>query len=114
MRRVVATEYVTLDGVMEDPGGLGRFAQANWHFPFLNEETKQFKHDELFASDALLLGRLTYLEFAAAWPSMTDETGFADRMDSLPKYVAARALGTPALGESKNRRPAVWRGVCVV
>ena len=85
MRRVVATEYVTLDGVMEDPGGLRRFAQANWHFPFLNEETKQYKHDELFASDALLLGRATYEEFAAAWPSITDETGFADRMNSLPQ-----------------------------
>jgi len=96
MRRVVATEYVTLDGVMEDPGGLSRFAQANWHFPFMNEETRRFKHDELFASDALLLGRATYEEFAAAWPSITDETGFADRMNSLPKYVASRTLDTLA------------------
>src|SRR5262249_48895443 len=96
MRRVVASEYVTLDGVMEDPGGLGLFAQANWHFPFMNEETMRFKHDELFASDALLLGRATYEEFAAAWPSMTDETGFADRMTSLPKYVASRTALTLA------------------
>src|SRR5262249_46982249 len=92
MRRVVATEYVTLDGVMEDPGGLGRFAQANWHFPFWNEETMQFKHDELFASDALLLGHATYQEFAAAWPAVTDETGFADRINSLPKYVVSTTL----------------------
>src|SRR5215475_5852180 len=92
MRRVVATEYVTVDGVMEDPGGLGRFPQANWLFPRMNEETRQFKHDELFASDALLLGRATYEEFAAAWPSITDATGFADRMNSLPKYVASRTL----------------------
>jgi dihydrofolate reductase len=94
MRRVVATEYVTLDGVMEDPGGIGKFATAGWHFPFLNEDTAQFKHDELFASDALLLGRVTYQEFAAAWPSRTDETGFADRMNSLPKYVASTTLTT--------------------
>ncbi|MEO6458063.1 MAG: dihydrofolate reductase family protein [Chloroflexia bacterium] len=84
MRKVIVTEYVALDGVMEAP--------HEWHFPFLNEEAGKFKHDELFASDALLLGRVTYQEFAAAWPSIKDEEGFADRMNSLPKYVVSTTL----------------------
>ena len=79
MRKVIATEFVTLDGVMEAPGGeesLGRL--GGWSFLYWNEEAAQYKFDELFASDALLLGRVTYQIFAAAWPSMTDEEGFAD------------------------------------
>lgn len=83
MRKVVATEYVSLDGVMEEP---------RWTTPYWNDEIAKFKFDELFASDALLLGRMTYQGFAKAWPSMTDEQGFADRMNSLPKYVASRTL----------------------
>jgi dihydrofolate reductase len=83
MRKVVVTEYVTLDGVMEEPA---------WTGPYWNDEIAKFKFDELFASDALLLGRVTYQGFAKAWPSMTDEQGFADRMNSLPKYVASRTL----------------------
>ena len=85
MRKVVATEYVTLDGVMEDPGG-------SWSFQFWNQEAAKFKFDELFASDALLLGRVTYEGFAKAWPTMKDEAGFADRMNSLPKYVVSSTL----------------------
>ena len=84
MRKVVATEHVTLDGVFEEPG--------QWSFPFWNEESGQFKFNELFASDALLLGRVTYQGFAAAWPSMTDEQGFANRMNSLPKFVVSTTL----------------------
>ena len=87
MRKVIASEYVSLDGVMEAP--------EKWHFPFLNEEMEKFKFDELFASDALLLGRVTYQIFAGAWPSMTDEEGFADRMNSLPKFVVSTTLQDP-------------------
>jgi dihydrofolate reductase len=83
MRNVVVSEFVTLDGVMEDP---------SWSFPYYSEEQEKYKLDELLASDALLLGRVTYEGFAAAWPTMTDEQGFADRMNSLPKYVATRTL----------------------
>jgi dihydrofolate reductase len=83
MRKVVVTEYVTLDGVMENP---------SWTGPYWNDEIARFKFDELFESDALLLGRVTYEGFAKAWPSMTDEQGFADRMNSLPKFVASRML----------------------
>lgn len=84
MRRVVVAEFVSLDGVMEAPD--------EWQGPFWSEEAGKFKHDELFASDALLLGRVTYQGFAAAWPSITDEEGFADRMNSLPKFVASTTL----------------------
>jgi dihydrofolate reductase len=84
MSRVVVTEFVTLDGVMEAP--------EKWTFPFGNEEVAKFKRDELFESDALLLGRVTYQGFAAAWPSRTDEQGFADRMNSLPKFVVSTTL----------------------
>jgi dihydrofolate reductase len=92
MRKVVVTEYVTLDGVMQDPGGGEKFEHGGWSFQFWSDEAGKFKFDELFASDALLLGRVTYQGFAKAWPSMTDEAGFADRMNSLPKYVVSTTL----------------------
>lgn len=91
MRKLIATEYLTLDGVMEAPGdetSLGE--RGGWSFLFSSEEHRQFKWEELLASDALLLGRVTYEIFAAAWPSRTGE--FADRMNSLPKYVVSTTL----------------------
>jgi dihydrofolate reductase len=84
-RKVVASTYVTLDGYIDEPG--------HWSFPFWSEEASQFKARELFASDALLLGRLTYEGFAAAWPSMKAGE-FGDKMNSMPKYVASRTLDT--------------------
>lgn len=84
MRKVVVSEFLSLDGVMEDPGGAEKSAHGGWTMPYWDDEIGKFKFDELFASDALLLGRVTYQGFAAAWPSMTDEQGFADRMNSLP------------------------------
>jgi len=84
MRKVVVTMFLTLDGVIEAP--------EKWSFPYWDDETEKFKTDELFAADAHLLGRVTYQGFAAAWPSMTDETGFAERMNSLPKYVVSTTL----------------------
>jgi dihydrofolate reductase len=92
MRKIIVSEFVTLDGVMEDPGGAEKTRHGGWSFQFFNEEYIKYKFDELFASDALLLGRVTYQGFAAAWPSMTDEEGFADRMNSLPKYVVSTTL----------------------
>lgn len=82
--RLVATEYVSLDGVMEEPG--------QWSFSFFSEDAGKFKYEELFASDALLLGRVTYEGFAAAWPTMTGTGDFGERMNSMPKYVASRTL----------------------
>ena len=84
MRRVIVSTYVTLDGIMEAP--------EKWSLQFFNEEVAEYARDQLFASDALLLGRETYEGFAAAWPSMTDEEGFADRMNGLPKYVVSTTL----------------------
>ena len=92
MRKVIVSEYVTLDGIMEDPGGGEGTEHGGWSFQFWSEEAAKFKFDELFASDALLLGRVTYQGFAKAWPSMTDEQGFADRMNSLPKFVVSTTL----------------------
>jgi dihydrofolate reductase len=93
MRRVIATEYLTLDGVMEEPG--------QWSFQFWNEEAAKFKSDELFASDALLLGRVTYEGFAKAWPTMTGTGDFGERMNSLPKYVVSTTLDTVEWNNSR-------------
>ncbi|UVI29484.1 dihydrofolate reductase family protein [Paenibacillus spongiae] len=83
MRKVIVSMDLSLDGVMEEP---------SWTRPYLNDEVTNFQFDLLFASDALLLGRVTYEGFAAAWPVMTDEEGFADRMNSMPKFVATTTL----------------------
>lgn len=93
MRKIVVTEFVTLDGVMEDPGGAEKSKHGGWAFQFnRGPEGDKFKFDELLASDALLLGRVTYQGFAAAWPSIKDESGFADRMNGISKYVVSTTL----------------------
>ena len=68
MRKIVVTEFVSLDGVMEDPGGAEGYQYGGWTIPYWNDELGAFKTEELLASDALLLGRVTYQAFAAAWP----------------------------------------------
>jgi dihydrofolate reductase len=91
MRRIVVSEFVTLDGVMEDPGGAEKSERGGWAFQFQRgPEGDRFKWDELMASDALLLGRVTYQGFAAAWPSMTGE--FADKMNGMNKVVVSTTL----------------------
>ena len=87
MRKVVMTEFVTLDGVMEAP--------ITWSVSFRCAEGAKFKHDELFASDALLLGRVTYEGFAAAWPTMEGTGDFGERMNAIPKYVVSTTLTDP-------------------
>jgi dihydrofolate reductase len=101
MRKVVVSMFVSLDGVMEDPGGAEKSKHGGWTMPYWNEEIARFKHDELFASGALLLGRVTYQGFAAAWPSRTDEAGFADRMNSLPKFVVSKSLEVAGWNNSR-------------
>lgn len=95
MRKVVVSEFVALDGVIENP---------SWTFQFTEEEQQKFKFDELSASDALLLGRVTYEGFAAAWPNMMDQYEgprraalgeYADMMNGYPKYVASTTLQEP-------------------
>jgi dihydrofolate reductase len=100
MRKLIVTEYMTLDGVMEDPGGGEKGGHGGWSHQFFNEEAGKYKFDELFSSDALLLGRVTYEGFAAAWPKFKDEAGFADRMNGLPKYVVSTSLQKPEWNNS--------------
>jgi dihydrofolate reductase len=89
--RLVVTEFVSLDGVMEDPGGAEEFKHGGWSFEFKRgEEGDKFKLDEAMEADALLLGRATYEGFAAAWPSREGE--FADKFNSMPKYVVSSTL----------------------
>jgi len=91
MGKIIATEFVSLDGVMQAPGGGEEFEHAGWTFEFSRgEEGDKFKLDETLASEALLLGRVTYEGFAAAWPTMTGE--FADKFNSMPKYVVSSTL----------------------
>lgn len=100
MRKLIVSEYITINGVMEDPGGGDGSPYGGWSFPYWNNEAEKFKYTELFNSDALLLGRITYQGFAEAWPSMTDETGFASRMNSMTKYVVSTTLSEPLWNNS--------------
>jgi len=94
MGQIVATEFISLDGVIEAPGGGEDYKYAGWTFEFnRGEEGDQFKLDETRASAALLLGRRTYEGFAAAWPSREGE--FADLFNSMPKYVVSTTLDNP-------------------
>ena len=94
MGRIVVSEFVSVDGVAEDPGGAEDFDRGGWAFEFSRgEEGDQFKVDELMASDALLLGRRTYEGFADAWPSRERE--FADKFNSMPKHVVSSTLTDP-------------------
>jgi dihydrofolate reductase len=96
MRKVVAAEYLTVDGVMTDPGGVGEIEHGGWSNPYFNDELAKYQSDQLLASDALLLGRVTFEGFAAAWPTMEEAEGeFAVRMNALPKFVASRSLQEP-------------------
>src|SRR5204863_4475327 len=93
MGRIVVTEFVSLDGVMEDPGGAEDFEHGGWTFEIDRGEGDAFKLEETRATEALLLGRVTYEGFAAAWPSREGE--FADRFNSMPKYVVSSTLQDP-------------------
>ena len=98
MGRIVVTEFVSLDGVMEDPGGGESFKHGGWTFEIERGEGNTFKLEETMATDALLLGRVTYEEFAKAWPSREGE--FADKLNSLPKHVVSSTLERPAWNNS--------------
>src|SRR3954451_14495166 len=95
MGRIVVTEFMSLDGVVEDPGGAEDFKYGGWSFEFARgEEGDRFKLDEALDSEALLLGRVTYEGFAAAWPSRDGE--FADKFNNMPKYVVSSTLSDPS------------------
>jgi dihydrofolate reductase len=104
MGKVVVSEFISLDGVIEDPGGAEGTEFGGWTFRFPAEDGQKFKLEELVASDVLLLGRLTYEEFAAAWPAMEETTGeFGVKMNNMPKVVVSTTLTEPA-----------WRNTTVV
>jgi dihydrofolate reductase len=92
MGKVKVSTFLTLDGVMQAPGDTTEFDRGGWQIQFFDEGAGAIANEGLFAADALLLGRVTYEHFAAAWPEMTDEDGFADRMNSMPKFVASTTL----------------------
>lgn len=85
MGRLVVSEFVTVDGVMHEP---------MWSLDYFSDDMGDFKNAELFAADALLLGRVTYESFAAAWPGRTDEDGYADYINAMTKYVVSNTLAT--------------------
>lgn len=94
MSRIIATEYVSLDGVVEGPGGGEDYRHVGWTFDFeMTEPRQRFKLEETLASEALLLGRVTYEAFASVWPTMTGE--FADKFNTMPKYVVSSTLKDP-------------------
>jgi dihydrofolate reductase len=94
MGKIVVTEFVSLDGVIEDPGGSEDFEYGGWSFEFnRGEDGDKFKLDEAMDSEALLLGRVTYQGFADAWPSRDGE--FADKFNQMPKYVVSSTLTDP-------------------
>ena len=93
MGKLVVSEFASLDGVIEDPGGAEDYAHGGWTFTFdRGEDGDRFKLDELMDADILLLGRRTYEGFAKAWPSMTDEVGFAEKFNGMPKVVVSSTL----------------------
>jgi dihydrofolate reductase len=95
MRKIVVSEFLSIDGVFEDPGGSEGTKLGAWTFKFnRGDDGNKFKLNETMGSDALLLGRVTYQGFAEAWPSRTDEAGFADKFNSMPKYVVSTTLKT--------------------
>ena len=95
MGRIVVTEFISLDGVIEAPGGDEDFKHGGWTFEIeRGDEGNQFKLDETMSSAALLLGRRTYEGFAAAWPERDGE--FADKFNTMPKYVVSSTLRDPA------------------
>ena len=94
MGRIAVTEFVSLDGVVEGPGGGESFKHVGWSFEISRgEEGDAFKLDETLSSEALLIGRVTYEGFAAAWPARDGE--FADKLNSMPKYVVSSTLENP-------------------
>jgi dihydrofolate reductase len=97
MGKLVVTEFISLDGVIEDPGGAEGFVHGGWTFTFQTGDAfAPFKFEELMSSDAQLLGRVTYEGFAKAWPTMEGTGEFGEKMNSMPKYVVSSTLTEPS------------------
>jgi dihydrofolate reductase len=94
MGKIIVTEYMSIDGVIEAPGGVEDYEHVGWVFEFeRGAEGQKFKEDETYGSAAMLLGRITYETFARSWPSIEGE--FADRFNAMPKYVISKTLADP-------------------
>ncbi|HET6833015.1 MAG TPA: dihydrofolate reductase family protein [Acidimicrobiales bacterium] len=99
MGKVVVSQFISVDGVVEDPGGSESWERGGWAFQFdRGDEGNKFKLDEVMASEALLLGRVTYERFAEAWPSRSGD--FADKFNGMPKYVVSTTLNDPEWNNS--------------
>jgi dihydrofolate reductase len=93
MTKIIVSEFVTLDGVMEAPGGEPGHPHSGWVFDFISDEQLQYKLDEVLEAESLLIGRVTYESFAGAWPERSGE--FADKMNAMPKHVVSTTLKDP-------------------
>jgi dihydrofolate reductase len=93
VRELIVSEFLTLDGVMEAPGGEPTHPHTGWVFDYMSKEQEAYKLDEVREAEALLLGRVTYEGFSAAWPQRSGE--FADKMNAMPKFVASTTLREP-------------------
>jgi len=103
--KVKVSTFLTLDGVMQAPGDAGEFERGGWQLQFFDDGAGAIAKEGLLAADALLLGRVTYEHFAAAWPGMTDEEGFAERMNSMPKFVASTTIAEAGWNATVIRDP---------
>lgn len=99
MRKIIVSEFVTLDGVMEAPGGEPGHPHSGWVIEFMSPEELKYKLDEVVEAEALLIGRVTYESFAQAWPNRTGE--FADKMNAMPKHIVSTRLRDPTWNNSK-------------
>ena len=93
MRKLIVSEFVTLDGVMEAPGGEKGHPHSGWVFTFMGPEQLAYKLAEVLQAESLLIGRITYESFVGAWPQRSGE--FADKMNAMPKHVVSRTLEKP-------------------
>jgi dihydrofolate reductase len=110
MGKIVVSQFISVDGVIEDPGGSEGWDRGGWAFKFeRGPEGDQFKLDEVMAAEALLLGRVTYEGFAEAWPSREGE--FADKFNNMPKYVVTTTLENPDWNNSTVIKGDVAAGV---
>lgn len=92
MRKIVVSEFLTVDNVMEDPGGAEPFKYGGWSFESSDDQSGKYKLEEMSEIGALLLGRVAYEGFAKVWPTLKDDMGYADKMNSMPKYVVSTTL----------------------
>src|ERR1700743_1882625 len=108
-KKIIVTEYISLDGAIEDPVGMENSGLGDWTGPFSRgPEGDRVKHEELMQADSVIFGRVPYQAFAAAWPHVKDEAGYADRINRMPKIVASATLEAPNWGETT-----VWNGEIV-